>query len=30
VRALSGLPLFTNAEAPIPGLEDDAGHDEWN
>ena len=30
VRALSGLPLFTNAEAPIPGMEDDGEHDEWN
>lgn len=30
VRALAGLPLFTNEEAPVPGLEDDAGQDEWN
>ena len=30
VRSLGGLPLFTNAEAPIPGLDDDEASDGWN
>lgn len=30
VRSLGGLPLFTNEEAPIPGLEDEAAEDQWN